>query len=102
MQAHITVQDCDQIDVSASATATTFYWIPEPVMNARVVNDTNSTNCVIEWGRYNNSSQVLYYYVSSVFSCNASADHSRLYNYDYTNQREKYTVNLAAFALKAY
>ena len=65
MQAHITVQDCDQIDVSASATATTFYWIPEPVMNAIVVNDTISANCVIQWQHDVNSSQILYYNVSS-------------------------------------
>ena len=65
MQAHITQQDCDQIDVSASATATTFYWIPEPVMNARVVNDTNSANCIIQWQHGVNRSQILYYNVSS-------------------------------------
>ena len=36
----------------ASASATTFYGIPEPVKNARVVNDATTSACVIEWENF--------------------------------------------------
>ena len=49
LQASIQVENCDQIDVSTSTIATTAYGIPEPVTNAKVVNDTESANCVVEW-----------------------------------------------------
>ena len=49
LQASIQVQDCDQINVSTSTTATTYYGIPEPVTNAVVANDTVTSDCVIEW-----------------------------------------------------
>ena len=49
LQASIQVEDCDQIVVSTSTTATTYYGIPEPVTNARVVNDTVTSDSVIEW-----------------------------------------------------
>ena len=63
MQASTTIKDCDQIDVSASATATTFYGIPEPVTNARVVNDNITSDCVIEWEFENNDLVSLKYLV---------------------------------------
>jgi len=47
-QANIQIQGCDQISVSTTATGTTSYGIPEPVMNAKVVDD-NSSNCIIQW-----------------------------------------------------
>ena len=49
-QAFVRRGTCSEISVFASTTATTSYGIPEPVMDARVVNDTNSTDCVVEWG----------------------------------------------------
>ena len=49
MQASIQVENCDQIDVFTSTTATTAYGIPNPVTNAKVVNGTESADCVIEW-----------------------------------------------------
>ena len=50
LQASILFENCDKMhDFSASATATTAYGIPEKIKNAKVVNDTNSGDCVIEW-----------------------------------------------------
>ena len=44
------IQQCEQIDVIATASATTFYGIPDPVTNARVVNNTGSASgCILEW-----------------------------------------------------
>ena len=45
-----TIKDCEQLSISTTATATTFYGVPDPVANASVVNTTDAvTECVIEW-----------------------------------------------------
>ena len=67
IQADITAQGCDQIDVSASAAATTFYGIPGPVANARVVNDNDSSGCVIAWEHDDESFYVLHYNASTLY-----------------------------------
>ena len=66
-QASVQVENCDQIDVSVSTTATTFYGIPEPATNARVVNDTVTSDCVIEWQHKDSDLDVLYYTVNQDF-----------------------------------
>ena len=68
LQASIQVEDCDQINISTSTTATTFYGIPGPVTNARVVNDSATLDCVIEWQYFDNyDPNILNYKV--VFCC---------------------------------
>ena len=53
---------CDQVDVSTFTTATTAHGIPEPVRNARVVNNTDSADCVFQWehGDYYGPNIVMY------------------------------------------
>ena len=63
LQGSIQVKDCRQMDVSTSTTATTAYGIPDPVMNAKVVNDTESADCVIEWEHKNSDLVSLKYRV---------------------------------------
>ena len=49
LQASILVEACEQINVGTTTTATTFYGIPEPVTSAKVINNTITSDCVIEW-----------------------------------------------------
>ena len=67
LQASIQVEDCDQIIVSTATSATTFYGIPEPVTNARVVNHTVTKDCVIEWQHQDSDLDVLHYTVNQDF-----------------------------------
>jgi len=49
----IQTEGCDQTDVSTTATGTTSYGIPDPVMNAMVIDD-NSLDCIIQWEHVDN------------------------------------------------
>ena len=69
MQAYIQVEDCHQINVFTLTTATTFYGIPKPVTNARVVNETVTSDCVIEWQHEDSDLDVVQYTVIKIF-CN--------------------------------
>ena len=55
------------MNVSTSAIATTFYGIPDPVTNARVVNDTIASECVLEWQHEDNQIDLLHYMVNQGF-----------------------------------
>ena len=67
LQASIQVNDCNQINVFTSTRAKTFYGIPKPVTNARVVNDPVTSDCVIEWQHEDRDLDVLHYTVNQDF-----------------------------------
>ena len=65
LQASIGNNNCNETTITATGSATTFYGIPESVINARVVNNTNtSSDCILEWEHVEGHLDVISYKVN--------------------------------------